>query len=355
MNKKSKIIIAHIHVWDKKNKGDLAIVLSVKDLFKSKFKNINFVDFPIEFLKDASAKNIEKLNSADFIVIGGGGIFYNYFLPFSEKIIDKINIPIFIFGVGYIQEIGAPKLGKEKLDSLLYLIKKSVFVGVRDNYTQNFLLKNKVNKNKIKLIGDSAVLLKEEKLSKKESNQLGLNLKNIKIGLNLNYSGWLGFGRYKQEILGSYNEVANYFIKKYKAKIYYLKHHPGEDQIIKELNFPIFKVINLSPYKQKFFYSKLDLIVGMMLHSCVMSFGALTPEVNLAYDLRNKSFADFINCPELVVPSNCLKSGLLLKRVKKVYNNRDFYKNKFKEERGKIKISYATFLNEIYKYIQIHK
>jgi polysaccharide pyruvyl transferase WcaK-like protein len=346
-----RIKIAHIHVWDKKNKGDVAIVMSVKDLLLKKFINVEFFDFPIEFLSKGSFDDINKINSCDFVIIGGGGIFYHYFLPFSKEIISKINKPIFIFGTGYIQEVGAKGLRADQLDSLLYLINKAKLVGLRDDYTKKFLIKNGAFADKISLIGDPAILLTEKKMAKFEMDEFDLDSNVIKIGLNLNYSGWLGFGRYKKEILDSYKQVADYFIKKYGARIYYLKHHPGEDQIIKELDFPIFKIVDLHPSKQKYFYSKMDLIIGMMLHSCVMAFGALTPEINVAYDLRNKSFANFIKCPELVINLDDLKSGILLKTAKKVFNNRSFYKNKFKKKVNEIKNSQETYLNEINKNI----
>lgn len=346
-----KVKIAHIHVWDKKNKGDLAIVMAVKDLLIEKFINVDFLDFPIEFLSQGSTHDIKNINSCDFVIIGGGGIFYHYFLPFSKKIISKIKKPIFIFGTGYIQEIGSKALKPEQLDSLMYLIEKAKLVGLRDNYTKNFLIKNGAHSDKISLIGDPAILLKEKKIINNKAQEFDLDANILKIGLNLNYSGWLGFGQYKKEILSSYKNVANYFIKKYGARIYYLKHHPGEDQIIKELDFPIFKIVDLNPYQQKYLYSKMDLIIGMMLHSCVMAFGALTPEINLAYDIRNKSFANFIKSKELLVELNDLKSGILLTKAKKVYQNKDFYKNKFLKEKNKIEKSYQDYLDKIYKNI----
>lgn len=342
-----KIKIAHIHVWDKSNKGDLAIVIAVKDLLLEKFVNIDFLDFPIEFLSRGNTLDIKKINSCDFIVIGGGGIFYHYFLPFSKKIISEIKKPIFIFGAGYIREVGAKPLKPEQLDSLMYLIKKSKLVALRDNYTKKFLVKNGAQSDKIRLIGDPAVLLKEKKIINNQSKEFDLDANIPKIGLNLNYSGWLGFGQHKKEILSSYKSVADYFIKKHGARIYYLKHHPGEDQIIKELDFPIFKVVDLHPYQQKYLYSKMDLIIGMMLHSCVMAFGALTPEINLAYDLRNKSFANFIKSPELLVNLRDLKSGALLSGAKEVYQKKDFYKNKFIKEKNKIKEKHQIYLDQI--------
>jgi len=348
-----KIKIAHIHVWDKKNKGDLAIVIAVQDLLKKKFHKPEILDFPIEFLKQGSFSDINKLNSCDLVVIGGGGIFYHYFLPFSKEVISKINKPIFIFGTGYIKEVGAKNLKEGQLESLLYLIAKAKLVALRDDYTRKFLIKNGADFDKIRLIGDPATLLQEKKISSAKAKDFDLEADVIKIGFNLNYSGWLGFGQYKKEILEAYKNVADYFIKKYQARIYYLKHHQGEDEIIKEFDFPIFKVVDLNPYQQKYLYSKLDLVLGMMLHSCVMAFGALTPEINLAYDLRNRSFAKFIKSPELLVELEDLKAGALLERAIEVFEKKDFYQNKFKNKVNEIRDKHKVYLEDIVKGIKV--
>jgi len=146
-------------------------------------------------------------------------------LPFSQKVIGAIKPPIIIFGVGYIREVGAKALNPIQIKSIVSLIKKAKLIGVRDYYTKRFLVNNGVNPKKIDLVGDPAVLLSEPEPK-------GLKLKpGLKIGLNLNYSGWLGFGLWYDDILSAYREVANYFSKTQKAQIYYLKHHPGEDAI----------------------------------------------------------------------------------------------------------------------------
>jgi len=103
-----KLTIAHIHVWDQKNKGDRAIVLAVQELLKSKFKSLKIIDFPVETLKADDELALKKLNSVDLIFIGGGGIFYSYFLPFNEQLIKAIKKPLYLFGLGYIKEVDAP-------------------------------------------------------------------------------------------------------------------------------------------------------------------------------------------------------------------------------------------------------
>lgn len=336
-----KFKIAHIHVWDQDNKGDRAIVLAVQDSLRLKFPSAEIIDFPVEILKNYDLKNLDKLNQADFIVLGGGGIFYRYFLPFAEKMISGLKKPLIIFGVGYIREVGARVWSKAEKDSVISLVRKAKLIGVRENYTKRFLIKNGLNREKVFVIGDPAVVL-EEKATKEFSLSPG-----FKIGLNLNYSGWLGFGLWREDILDAYRRTAEYFQKKYGATIYYLKHHPGEDQIYPELKIKNLKLVDLPPKEQKYIYGELDLVIGMMLHSCVMAFGALTPEINLAYDLRNRNFARFIGHPELVVELEELKKNRLLKQAKEVVAKKNFYQNRFNRKRKIIKEKQAAFLDKI--------
>lgn len=344
---KKIIKIAHIHVWDKKNKGDYAIVLAVQELLKQKFPNCLISDFPVETLKDYKKLRVNNLNSHDFVIIGGGGIFYSYFLPFDLRVISEISCPIFLFGLGYIKEVDAPLWSSDKTVSVIALAKKAKGLGVRDLNTKRFLIQNGVKSSRISLVGDPAVFLSEKEISAAKLKQLSLNGSKIRIGLNLNYSGWLGFGKWREDILKSYKETAEYFQKEFDAEIYYLKHHPGEDHIYPSLNIKNLKVVDLSPNEQKCVYSKMDLIVGMMLHVGVMSFGALCPEISVAYDIRNYGFAEFINHKELVVDLDKLKKGELLKRAKLVFKNKDKYVKSFKSKKQGISKKSDDFLNKL--------
>lgn len=353
MKNTKKIIISHIHVWDKNNKGDQAIVLAVQEQLRSFFPGLKIIDFPVESLKSYDAQVARQINASDGVVIGGGGIFYSYFLPFSKKMIRAIKVPLIIYGAGYIREIGARPLSQESIESLVYLIKKARLVGVRENYTKKFLVRYGALASKIEVVGDPAALLKEERPSKEIIKKLGLDKKSLKIGLNLNYSGWLGFGKWQADILGAYQGVARDFSQKYqgggdqKLSFYYLQHHPGENNIYPALKIKGLKIINLPPAQQKYAYSRLDLVIGMMLHAGVMAFGAGTPEISVAYDLRNYSFARFISCPELVVDLENLSQGALLKKSREVFVKREIYRQIFSQKLGKIKNSSDKFLSKI--------
>lgn len=359
--------IAHLHVWDQQNKGDAAIVLAVQELLRKNFPASRIIDFPVDFLKkDLShersgekAAILKKINQADLVIIGGGGIFYSYFLPYDLDVIRAITKPVIIFGGGYIKEVDAADLNQEAIKSVSTLVKQACAVGVRDFKTKEFLVKNGACPGKIKVIGDPAALLVEKKPPRAVLKKLGLinsSLKSkpkIKIGFNLNYSGWLGFGKWHDDILRAYWEVADYFLKRYGSpggpgvEFYYLKHHPGEKQIYPELKIKNLRVVDLEPADQKYVYGQLDLVIGMMLHAGVMAFGAGTPEISVAYDLRNYSFAEFIGQPELVIDLDKLKKEELLKRVKLVFKDRRLYRKKFAKIKEKINKEETRFLRQL--------
>jgi polysaccharide pyruvyl transferase WcaK-like protein len=191
------------------------------------------------------------------------------------------------------------------------------------------------------VIGDPAILLSEQVVKK------FLAPAPLRIGLNLNYSGWLGFGQWREDILRAYRETAQYFQVTYGAEIYYLQHHPGERQIYLELKIANLQFIDLSPRQQKFVYGQLDLVIGMMLHAGVLACGAGTPEISVAYDLRNYSFAEFIGCPELVVDLDKLRKGELLKMAKKVFANRRHYHTLFRRIKSNLWKRQTKFLSQV--------
>jgi polysaccharide pyruvyl transferase WcaK-like protein len=346
------IRIAHIHVWDKNNKGDLGIVLAVQEQLRAAWPNSQIIDFPVEVLKKYDVRQLTRLNSAQLVVLGGGGIFYAYFLPFDKKMLAELKSPLAIYGAGYIREVGARPLSLAARHSLLVLIKKARWVGVRENYTKKFLVKYGASSQKIKVIGDPALCLSEAQpltraRAKRLSDKNSSDQTSFKLGLNLNYSGWLGFGKWRADILAAYRETAQYFQKNYQAQIFYLKHHPGEDKIYPALKIKNLQVIDYAPHQQKGFYAGLDLVIGMMLHSCVMAVGAGTPEINVAYDLRNRNFARFIGCPELVVELPELANGRLLKRAKEVVKKQIAYRRKFAVVHHRVSNRLSQFLKDI--------
>lgn len=128
-------------------------------------------------------------------------------MPYNAEFIKLLVKPIEIFGAGYIKEVDAPELKKELAQSVAFLAQQAKFVGVRDNNTKKFLISNNVQAKKIAVIGDPAALLAEKKPLLNKLKFLGIDkIKTapLRVGLNLNYSGWLGFGKWHDDILNAY-------------------------------------------------------------------------------------------------------------------------------------------------------
>lgn len=335
--------IAHIHVADQNNKGDVAIVLAIQDMLRQTFPDCQILDYPMEILKKATQQQIRQINQSDLVVVGGGGIFYSYFTPFNTDIIRQIKTPIVIFGVGHIREIGAPDLSDQAWNSIIFLVNQAKLVSVRENFTANKLIEKGISPEKISIIGDPAVLLEEI-----PNHSIPLDYP-VKIGLNLNYSGWMGFGQYQNEIISTYQQVISYFQDNYNAGIYYLQHHPGESQIYPTIQTKNFHLVNLPPKQQKWIYGQLDLVIGMMLHSVVMTFGANTPFVCIGYDLRCQTFTDFINQPQLHIPATQLNPKDALEIIKNTFNNREKIKTQFSQTQKNIQEQHQIFLDRIRK------
>jgi len=96
--------------------------------------------------------------------------FYSYFLLFNTRQIKGLNKPLFIYGVGYIKEIGAKNLSKRQINSLIALYNEARMTSVRDYNTKNLLIENSY-KNKIFLVGDPAISLLETKNSLIKKNK----------------------------------------------------------------------------------------------------------------------------------------------------------------------------------------
>lgn len=306
--------------------GDRAIVEAVQDEVRQKFGAVEITDIPMDVMRDGASEALEKLNACDLVILGGGGVFYRWFLPFDSGFISRILPKIVIFGVGYINEFGAPELGVQEKESIRYLCEKASLVSVRDSNTVEFLRVIGVQKE-IYLVGDPAILLSEEVAP--------VEFADFNIGFNLNYSGWLGFGTYRDKIIASYRECIE--ISRTKGrKVFYLLHHPSEMMVLGDLGVGELEVVSLPPKQQKWVYGKLDLVVGMMLHSVVLAFGAGTPEINVAYDVRNVGFAEFIGVPELVLKPEDLGRGVLNEKIEQVMAEESKYKILFSSKKKEI-------------------
>jgi len=251
-----------------------------------------------ELEKPQNPEFLKTLNRHDLCVIGGGGLYSKFFLPFNAQVIKSIETPIVLYGIGYIRNLGDKDLTDAQIESARLLNTRAKLTSVRDEYTCKFL--SDLGIRDVHAIGDPAIFLGSE-----ETNQVALDKNKIKIGVNVASHYWTLYPQYLRKTIGEYIKACEFLIKRLDAEIVYLIHHSDEHKVaeaMKEKKLPL-KVVdtNPNPYKMKFIYGKLDLVIGMMMHSTVLAFGSEVPIVNVAYDAKNYNFMKFIGQGDKVI------------------------------------------------------
>lgn len=280
------------------NIGEIAIRCSIKDMLHSHLKISKYTLAEVtELKKSQNPEFINAVNQHDLCIIGGGGLYSKYFLPMNAQVIKSIKIPIVLHGIGYIRNFGDRELTKVQMKSVQLLNKRAKLTSVRDEFSCKFL--RDLGISDVHVIGDPAIFLDSE-----ETSPVALDESKMKIGVNVACHYWTLYPQYLYKTIDACTKACEFLIKHLNAEIVYLMHHPDEKQAVELMDkkLPI-KVVNTNPnpYKMKFIYGKLDLVIGMMMHSTVLAFGSGVPIVNIAYDLKNYNFMEFIGQKDKVI------------------------------------------------------
>ena len=305
------------------NAGDTAIGSSFKYLFRNEFP-----DCKVSFMncrKIFTQKDINYINKADVLFISGGGLFlYDSFenvvsdwqWGISKDLLDKINIPIIVYSVGYNKFRKQLEFNNYFDETVNKLIEKAVFFGLRNSGSCN-AIKNHIDKEfheKVKL-NYCPTLLLNNKFNFKNSSD------NKSVGFVL-----------AGDRLKNRHEDINKFIVHMKKFIDHLKNdgtktvlidHSGTDTwISKYIDFDTF--VNLRGKDSRYVYntySKLDVVVGDRGHSQMIPFACgcklLTP---ISHD-KLKWFLEDVGLEEFGVEENDEKlSEKMIEGISKLNN-----------------------------------
>jgi len=280
------------------NVGEIAIKYSIEKMLHSRLSVSKYTVVEITELKKPQPKEfIQTINTHDLCVIGGGGLYSHYFLPFQPEVVEAIQIPIVLYGVGYIRNFGDEELRESQLESVQLLNTHAELSSVRDEFTSKFL--RRLGVRDVEVIGDPAIFLPPA-----ESNRVDFDEDKIKIGINVACHFWSLYPQCLRRAIEAYVKACDYFVKHLDAEIVYLKHHPDEvlaaEQITKKVPIKLAST-GLDPHEMKSLYTKLDLVIGMMMHSTIFAFGSEVPMVNVAYDFKNLNFMEFIGQEDRVI------------------------------------------------------
>lgn len=172
--------------YNRKNTGDERILQCLKRFFNRHEHSIH------PFNIGDAKKNIDRINSYDYVLLGGGGLILRGFNK-QYTLFDKIRRPLGCVGIG----VEAMNRGMEK--SVNLLLEKSDFILVRDKESKEMLRNNFKT-----IVGPDLTFLSSYDLSVPTDDRI--------VGLNLRY--WCSF---EAEYGTPYWYLRNYMEKNFRS------------------------------------------------------------------------------------------------------------------------------------------
>ncbi|MBW6518664.1 MAG: polysaccharide pyruvyl transferase family protein [ANME-2 cluster archaeon] len=335
--------IALIGWYGKKNAGDEAL-RCVLEYFFSEYE---IKIFDIQFLNEEILKTFQEM---DYIILGGGGVFnFGPPAPFNNytEWFDKINAKILILGVG----VTCPIYGPNEQNNLKLLLEHSLKVSVRD-YVSKFEFERILPTKDIYLIPDMAVLLHDIPM---EFN-IG---EGIHIGICLRQRWWRNIEDAAKEIAHTLDSAFETFGAKF--VFIPLSTHEGieddaiiHDMIISSLKHNCYINIQneLSPGEIKYLLSKMDIVIGMRLHSLIFAATNGIPVIGINYFTKVRRFMESIGQEKFTVDLGEIQRDILLDKIEEVLHNKQEIETEISESIKQMKQDLLGYFSVIKQEIE---
>lgn len=288
------------------NVGDYILVKSTKKLLGMAEKKINWCT--VDVRGPVNEQVIRMCNRAKALVIGGGGLFLrdtneNHISGWqwncSKELLEQIQVPIYVFGVGYNRFRGQEEFDSCFTENINTLVEKSKFFGLR-NHGSIRAIKNYLRDDlKEKVVYQPCVTTVLSKLYALPEHRRGKPF----IALNCAFDrAGMRYGNRQNEIMTAIAHVAKKLSKTYVIRCYL---HCDTDELICEYlqkaNVPFEQVqLNCAMTEQEYlqYFSSPELVLAMRGHAQMIPFGCVTPTVSIISHDKLKWFLEDIGHEE---------------------------------------------------------
>lgn len=328
------------------NRGDHSIIVATAQQLRKIDANFKITTVDWAQLNEATIKKDDKI-----LVCGSGYFFPNPAGIFPQRLqrdldaIEESGAELHFLGVGYnylldwkpAKESNLPRASVELLRKLLL---RSITLTVRDENTRRYL--SNFTDKEIEVIGDPALFIDTTSyihLKKDES-------KNPQIGINIPFHGYEPTEWIKSHLL----EFVG-FLQKLKnltdCDFTYFVHYDSEILIAKLIQDQgvSMNLVDTDAASLPSQYSKMDIHIGGMLHSCIIATASDTPCIGLAYDEKHFGFFELMMRPEYCIKANPFNAELLLQTTLKLLGE-------YKGERFKIKARHQYLASKFQEVIK---
>lgn len=317
-NKKNKVIISGYYGFG--NIGDEAILTSIVDTIRAVKPNTDFVVLSSNTSYTSSMLGVRAINrlniplimfelmTTDLFISGGGGLMQDITGPASVayyggllKIAQSMNVNTMVYaqGIGPLNKSFNINLTKK-------IFNKVDAITVRDDTSYNDLIEMGVDKKRIQVTADPALLL--DSITKEETKQIfsesGIDTNIPIIGIAIRpWHSW-----YERQ-LKAFTSVVYQLAKKYNMQIVLIPFQLSSDLWMSREAEVCFKTRpesdvritvlerQLTPKEMMGIIGSIDMIIGMRLHALIMAAAQNVPSVGIAYDPKVKHFSDLAGFP----------------------------------------------------------
>jgi polysaccharide pyruvyl transferase CsaB len=289
---------------------------------------------------------IESARRCDVILLGGGGLFHDYwgfdpttvltrehwsisFYSTFPLLASLLNKPLMLFAIGV-----GPLLSDAGRQYTYFAFDQASVSTVRDLESKELLVSLGLDATRIKVTADPAYLiapapqervrelLESEGLSSPDQWLIGVALRNWDIGVEPE--------KWTREVANALDIV----IERYKAKIVFLPFqqvawHLTDDAAIshrvcehlrnREHTLILQKTYNAN--EQAGILAQCNLVFGMRLHSIIFAANAGVPVIALSYDPKVRNVMRQLGCEKYAIDLSATSAVELLRQFEEVYKN----------------------------------
>lgn len=298
------------------NRGDHSIVVATAQRLREIDQTCEIATVDWEQLDEAAVRSHDKI-----LICGSGYFFPNPEGVFPQRlqrdldIIENSGAELHFLGVGYNylldwkpqSELNLP-LASIKL--LKRLLSRATTLTVRDKNTKWFL--SNFTDKEIEVIGDPALFIETAPPPQLKNGEA----KNPQIGINIPFHGYEPTEWIKNYLSEFVDFLQN--LKQLTACDFtYFVHYDSElliVELIKDRGVSM-ATVDTDAASLPYQYSKMDVHLGGMLHSCIIATAAGTPCIGLAYDEKHFGFFELMQRPNYCLKANPFNAEELLQKT----------------------------------------
>ncbi len=329
------------------NKGDTAILQSIIDQISKREPDVEYLissKHPSELKKCINGRRVSikrsltsyiglhtitYLKNSDFILIGGGGLFFDrallnpfknhiinlFFLTLLKKIFSKKPTIIFCVGSSHLNSQIAKYMTK-------FILAHADLIYVRDELSKKIF--SELTKKDIFVFSDPVFLLKPQKTQRVTS--IASNLKkdskkhNILLCINDSLFSVKNIKKTHMDLVHTINQLA----LDYSVFLYQNDRYQKTIKSIRHLlhaDISYFNSNELCPREIIYFFSQFDFVISSPMHGLLFAYQAKTKLVSINYDLKVNQFNQLICNKNQTEPDALSKLPFIIEHYQEIQSN----------------------------------